>query len=521
MPRSPDFLDLYRAGELRDHFAVPAGDVAAARAQPRPVDRAALTDALRRYAVDRGAPRATLDAIERLGHPAARAVVTGQQTGLLLGPAYTLAKAATAIALARRLDRPDAPVVPVFWLASQDHDTAEIDHAHLLDLEEELRRIAVPLPPEVPAGRIPFGPEALEPVRRELTGIPAVEAHREEVLALLAEAAAGASAYADLFGGLLVRLLGDAGLVPFDPMQPDAARLLAPVLARELHDPRPGVEEVRRAGERLAARGLEPQLGRGEGATNLFLEEDEAGLPRRRLLRFDGRRYHTSERSYEPDELRERLEADPCALTPAAGLRPVVQDATLPTLATVVGPGELRYLAQLRGVYEHHGVAMPLMWPRATATVLEPPARRILERYDLSAAAFARAPEAVEEEVLLRLHGHAERFEAELERLATLGDALRDEVAGIDPTLVGSAERGEAIVRRTVELLREKAARALRERDATARRQFGRLRAHLVPNGVPQERFLSPFSFFLKLGIRPVVDAFLALPPEGDHEIRF
>lgn len=521
MPSATDFLELYRAGDLTDFYALPPGDLEAARAQPRRVDREALAAAMRRYAEARGAPRASLEAIDRLAHPAARAVVTGQQAGLLLGPAYALSKAVTAVALARRLDRSDAPVVPVFWLASQDHDTAEIDHAYLLDLEERLHRVSVALPPEVPAGRIRFEPGLLEPVDRALAAVAAVPAHREEVAALVAAAAARAESYADLFGGLLVRLLGGAGLVLFDPMQADAAALLAPTLARELDDPRPGVEAVREAGRRLERRGLSPQLGRAEGTTNLFLEEVDAGLPRRRLLRHDGRRFHTAARAYDPDELRELLARDPRALTPAAGLRPTVQDAVLPTLASVVGPGELRYLAQLRGVYEHHGVAMPLVWPRVSATVLEPPARRILDRYGLEAEAFARAPDARERDVLLRLHGHAERFEAWLARLGELGEELRGEVAGIDPTLVRSARRGEEHVRRTVELLQGKTARALAERDAVARGQFARLRAHLLPDGLPQERVLSPASFFLKLGVGPVVDAFLALPPEGAHEIRF
>src|SRR5690606_8060170 len=121
-----------------------------------------LVAALRRYAERIGSPPAVMRNVERLLHPEARAVVTGQQTGLLLGPTYTLSKAATAVRLAQRLDRPERPVVPIFWLASQDHDAAEIDHTYLLDGSETLRRVSVSLPDGVAAGRIPYAPAMLD-----------------------------------------------------------------------------------------------------------------------------------------------------------------------------------------------------------------------------------------------------------------------------------------------------------------------------------------------------------------------
>ncbi|MEJ2666210.1 MAG: bacillithiol biosynthesis cysteine-adding enzyme BshC [Deinococcales bacterium] len=520
-PPSPtSFLDRYRAGQFTAFFDLPAGDVEAALAVPRAVDRRTLAAAMRRNARRLGAPDAVFRSLDRLEHPASRVVVTGQQTGLLLGPAYTLSKAVTAVRLAQRLDREDRPVVPVFWLASQDHDTAEVDHAVLLDGDERLHSVSVELPPEVAAGRAPVTSAMLDAVAQGLRALSPEPPFREDVLRLVRHTGEDAESFADWFAALLYRLLGDAGLALFDPMQADAAVLLRPVLERELEAPDATVAEVNAAGRRLKRMGFTPQLGRGAEATNLFLETGGERPPRRVLLRHEGRNFRLEGRALSAAEVRARLDDDPAALTPAAGLRPVVQDAVLPTAVVVLGPGELRYFAQLRGVYEQHGVPMPLVWPRATATLLEPPAARLLDKYGLDVGAFQADPEGCLERVVLERSGHGERFRAAADELETLMARLLREVADIDVTLQGTVERGHGYLDVTLARLRGKTALALARQDDITRRQFARLRSHLLPLGQPAERVLSPFSHVLKFGLEPVVRAYLSIGPEGDFTLR-
>lgn len=519
-PSRTSFLDHYRSGELSDFFDLPAGDLDGALELPRQPDRPALVAAMRAHARRLGAPDAVNESLERLLHPQARAVVTGQQTGLLLGPAYTLSKAISAVRLAQRLDRPDRPVVPIFWLASQDHDTAEIDHAYLLDGAERLQRLALDLPPETPAGRIDLTPAMVAAVEAGLASMDPAPAFADEVLALLRDTADVASSYADWFAALLYRLLGGEGLTLFDPMQPDAARLQRPLLDAELERPEASVAEVNAAARRLRRLGFDPQLGRGADATNLFVEVPAGATPRRVLLRHEGRNFRLEGHVLSVADLRSRLDHDPASLTPAAGLRPIVQDAVLPTAAVVLGPGELRYFAQLRGVYALHGVAMPLVWPRSTGTLVEPPAARILDKYGLTVAAFQADPEGCLQSVLLERSGHGERFRAAGERLERVMSELLTEVDGIDPTLRGTVERGRGYLETTVRRLRDKTAAALAREDAVTRGQFERLRHQLLPLGQPAERVLSPFSAFLKFGIRPTVDAYLTMGADGDHALR-
>ena len=517
-PKPSDFTSSYLAGKLSDFFALAPDDVTAALNLPRPIDRAVLAAALETYATRLSAPQQVYAQLERLRHPDSRAVLTGQQAGLLLGPSYTLSKAVTALRLAERLSTEDKPVVPIFWVASQDHDSEEVDHAYLLDMDETLHKLSLPLPRGVAAGRIDFQDTWLETLLTDLEHFASKPPYFAEVSALLREAAAVAHSFADFFAALLYRLLGEHGLIVLNPLEPELAQLFKPLLSVELERPTASSAAVNEAGEQVAAQGFSPQLGRGAGATNLFLET-AANPPQRQLLRFGGETFATDAATYTAEEIHALLDADPSRLTPAAGLRPVTQDFALPTAVTVVGPGELRYFAQLKGVYDLHHVAMPLIWPRATVTVLEPPVKRILEKFGLDAAELTQNFAALKNETLLELHGHAEAFDETAETLELSLEKLLEHLRAVDPTLQGTLEKSEERLRTTLDVLQTKTARALARQDDTFTKQFDRLEKHLLPLGQPQERVISPFSFFLKFGVQPVLDAFLALPPEGDHAV--
>jgi bacillithiol synthase len=509
------FLDVYHSGRLASFYNLAPDDLSSSLALPRSTKRPELVQALRRYAEMLKAPKAVFKSLEKLEHPDSRAVVTGQQAGLLLGPNYTLSKAITAINLAKELSTEEKPVVPIFWVASQDHDVAEVNHAYLLDMNEKLIRLELPLPENTPVGRIALHPDWLNQLKTELQTLNVPEHNRQDVLALLERSASRAKTFADWFAAILYEILGEQGLIILNPVEADVAKLFRPVLEAELGKPEHSSQAINEAGQRLREIDFEPQLGRAEGATNLFLEEN--GL--RHLLRVEGKHFFTEANRYTLSDLQKQLDEDPASITPAAGLRPVTQDAILPTAITVLGPGELRYFAQIKGVYEAHGVAMPLTWARATATILEPPILRIMEKFSLSFADIQNLAKR-KDDILLRLNGHATSFDETLKTLETSLEKLLADVSEIDPTLQGTVNRAEVYFDKTIATLKTKSARAVANRDDIYTQQFARLEQHLLPNGEPQERLVSPFSFFLKFGIKPVINAFLTLPTKGNHELR-
>jgi bacillithiol synthase len=509
------FLDAYKSGQLASFYNLAPDDLASSLTLPRSTNRPELVQSLRRYAEMLKAPKAVFKSLEKLEHPDSRAVVTGQQAGLLLGPNYTLSKAITAINLAKELSSEEKPVVPIFWVASQDHDVAEVNHAYLLDMAEKLKRLELPLPENTPVGRIALDASWLEQLKTELQTLNVPEHNRQDVLALLERTASCAKTFADWFAAILYELLGEQGLIVLNPMEADVAMLFWPILEAELKAPERSSQAINAAGQRLREISYDPQLGRAEGATNLFLEEN--GL--RHLLRVEGKHFFTEANRYTVSDLQKCLDEDPASITPAAGLRPITQDFILPTAVTVLGPGELRYFAQLKGVYEAHGVAMPLTWARATATVLEPPVFRIMEKFNLSFADIQNLAKR-KEDILLRLNGHAASFEETLGTLETSLEKLLTDVNAVDPTLQGAVKRGEVYFKKTLSTLKTKSAKAVATQDDIYTQQFARLEQHLLPNGEPQERLISPFSFFLKFGIKPVINAFLTLPTKESHEIR-
>ncbi|CAM3258260.1 Putative cysteine ligase BshC [Deinococcus saxicola] len=507
----------YGAGGLGEFFRLPVNGMEQAQAGVRAdVDRAALAEALREYHRDLG----TLDenveeALSRLAHPASRVVVTGQQAGALTGPAYSIHKGADAALLARKLNTEAAPVVAVYWVASQDHDAAEVASTSLLDFSEELHRLTLDVPGGVPVGRVAWKAEWTAQALAVLDAFDAPPEYIAAVRARLVRAIEAGGSYADVFARLIHGLLSPAGLIVLDPLYPALARLMAPTLARELDNPLASSAAIEDAAARLLAQGFTPQLRRAAGATNLFIEEDDG---QRRLLKLDGQTFSTESREYTRSELMTVLDADPSRLTPAAGLRPAVQDALLPTLAFVVGPGEIAYGAQLREVYELHGLKQPLLWPRLSVTWLEPNVARLLRRLGATAAEVQADPEGVLGRALARERGAEAVTSGKLAEIDTQLRAVMDEIAALDPTLVGAAERTRSRVTAKVGRLQTQAVRALARQENDRSGQLTRLRVHLLPNGVPQERELNFLTYLLKHGEKPL-ELLLALEPGWRGEI--
>lgn len=441
----------------------------------------------------------------------AQAVVAGQQAGLLTGPAYAVHKAADAALLAAELSRGGQDAVPVFWIASQDHDTAEVCWATLMGHDGTLRRLELPLPAGVPVGRVAWQPDWTEMLAQEIAALDYPAAHREAGIALLRRAAGGS--YADTFARLMQELLGDSGLLLFDPMAPELAPFFKEGLRRELSDPFRGPESIEEAAREQLSRGVTPALRRAEGSTNLFLEEDG----QRRLLRASPGGLSAG-REYAVAELLDILEADPARITPAAGLRPALQVGVLPTAALVVGPGEQAYLSQLEGVFAAHGLSMPPLHTRLSVTWLEPPIARILARYGLSAAEFTRDPEGSLGAALAARSEAARELEQALARAEAAISDVSGQLVALDPGLRRSGERLRGSWEKRARRLQGQARRALLQQQGTGEAQFGRLSAALLPFGKPQERELSFFSLLLGHGRAPL-RALLALPAGTKAEL--
>lgn len=299
------------------------------------------------------------------------------------------------------------------------------------------------------------------------------------------------------FATWLETLLGPLGLIVFESADPGAKPLVSDVFARELASPGRTATLAAEAGAALAARGHAPQVVPQPDSLSLFRLDGG-----RRPIRRQGDQYVVGDRAYSTEALSQEASERPVGFSPNVLLRPIVQDTLFPTICYVAGPSELAYLGQLRGVYGEFGVPMPLMYPRATATLLDSAATRFLEKYALPFEDL----QPQDESALNRLLESQLPAAVEL-ALSDASSQIRDAMTRIvealpslDPTLAGAAKTTLGKMEHELRALHAKVIHAAKRRDETLRRQFTRAQSQAFPHGHPQERTLAVVYFLAKYG---------------------
>jgi bacillithiol biosynthesis cysteine-adding enzyme BshC len=484
---------------------------AVARAVTRPVDPA-LCAALVAFNA-RFTPSAARDRnLALLAQRGTAVVVTGQQVGLFLGPLFTVYKAATAIAAARQLsEETGAPVVPLFWLQTEDHDLPEIDHCFVpgpqklkLDYPDASRSRA-------PVAHRVLGPSvtpALAGLREALLNLPNADEH----LALLERAYHPEATMAGAFAEVVATLFAEEGLILLDPRDPAVAKLAAPIHRAAIVQAQPISEALSARGRALTDAGFGEQVHIRPGAPLSFYSPDGLTGPRYRLdpstapgtWSLVG---HPDHATVTTPELFGYLETDPLRFTTSALLRPIVEDTLLPTAAYVGGPGEIAYFAQLSPLYALLDVPMPLTVLRSRFRILEERTRKLLEKVGMTADEVCASQETLHSQ-LATLAGleTPEALEGRLAGVLTAELArVKERLLTLDPTLSKPLERTEHTIRFAFSKLSAKYGRALARKDQIATERIERLRAMLVPDGAPQERVYGLPYFASRFGTRAFV----------------
>jgi bacillithiol biosynthesis cysteine-adding enzyme BshC len=489
----------YRDGQVGPWWEMDGMVRVADRATQRRSPLSRVAQALRRQQEIRGAERAAAQAA-RLAEPGAAVVVTGQQAVLLGGPLYVLYKALAALEVAAALEqRRGRPVVPVFWVASDDHDFAEIRSATVLDEMGQLRNFRYAPQREPigqPASRIVLD-DSIGRLMDDLARSLPVGPNRDGIVEALRVCYRPGATLADAFSRWLSRLLPE--LVILDPADPELKGLMAPVLARELQEGSPTSRLALEAGERLRSAGYHQQVPVRPGFLNLFVVMEGE---RRALAVQDGRvEVRGIGRTLDIGEAVGLLRSEPAAWSPGALLRPLAQDFMLPTAAYVGGPAEVAYHAQIGPSYEHFGILRPVLLPRPGITMVEPAQGRALEAEDLKLLDLQGDPEGLvarwAREAYPDIEAAFGRTREAIEReMATVETAL----GALDPTLRGAAESARGRALHQIETLHEKSMRALKKRDQTRADRLRRTRDALFPGGAFQERGLAFVSLLARHG---------------------
>ena len=417
---------------------------------------------------------------DRLAGGEVLAITTGQQPALFTGPLYTVNKALAAVALAARLEQERGlPVVPVFWIAGDDHDFAEANHAAVLGKDGEIVNIVLRErpheAPQLPLFREVLGPDIRAAIEAFDAALPDGE-FKADVRGWLETTFRPDTNLADASADALNRLLGRRGLAVFRAHDPSAKRAAAPWLLRALDE--------------TLADGLTPVLVEGRLGRDRLRKDGSAWVTRR-----SGERFTRAQL--------EQIAADaPERLSPNVLLRPVIEAALFPTLAYVGGPGEMEYLPESAPLFESLGVTPQAHVPRWSGTIIEAKIDKILTKHDLTPTDFATKPGDLEArfaqaDLPPELAASLEQLRADVEQQYA---RISGEVQQLDPTLERTVLSARNAALAGTNDIEKKLVASIKRTQGTLLSQLTRARNALLPGGKPQERVLTIASFLARYG---------------------
>lgn len=444
-----------------------------------------------------GSSSGTLENISRL-KSGAMAVVTGQQVGLFGGPLFSILKALSAVKLAEAATQAGVDTVPVFWLATQDHDLDEIQSISLPGAEASLQKVTATSHgiPGSPVATVPLGPEIEETLKatEQLLG-------ESEVTTFLRESYTPEATYGSAFARLFTKLFDEWGVILLDAADPELNAVAEPIY-REVIERSVKLEESLMGRDReLEAAGYHQQVKVAPSSTLLFGLKNSARVPIQR----DGSNppnFLLGDEKVSQVDLLQKISSHPEEFSGNALLRPVVQDYLLPTLAYTGGSAEVAYFAQAAVVYKALLNRVTPIIPRFSATIIDTKANGLLERYSLTLIDVFQNPDKVRE----HLAGQAlpqelqSAFDAANNNLEKSFATIRESLTRLDKTLVDAAENAESKIRHQLESLQAKAARAELRQSEVLDRHAKALTNGLYPNKVLQEREIAGVYFLARYG---------------------
>lgn len=496
-----------------------------------------VAQTLRKYNLELGCGELTLANIDAL-ESGALAVVTGQQAGVFTGALYTVYKAITAIKLSRQLsEQYQRPVVPVFWIASEDHDFQEIHqlkhyangkvntYSVAKQTTEQIEKYVQENIPSVnqlktSVGHLKVTPEVYQTVETLLN--QAAQDEVENLQVLLKSTLIEGDSLSNWFGKLMMKLFHEYGLVFIDPMLDELRALEVPLFKRALEANEQIIAALQQQTSKVEALGYKPSLDYDPSGLNLFYYLGGERLPLKRTDLGWAVVQNGQTIEFKADELLVIFEAEPNRFSTNVVLRPVAQDFLFKTIAYVAGPGEISYYAQLSEVYKAFDKEMPIIYPRENFTVITADVSKKMADAEISAdAMLLQGVETIRNQVLdlkddIRID---ELFDAYQKQVSEGYDTLIAQIEKISPEIHEFTDKNKGMILNQIGYLQEKAHRFHRRNHKDLMKQLGDIEMQLMPEGGLQERTLSVIQYYGAKGDSFIDYLINDLPLETKHRI--
>ncbi|HZH33960.1 MAG TPA: bacillithiol biosynthesis cysteine-adding enzyme BshC [Pyrinomonadaceae bacterium] len=491
------------------------------------VDRNELADALKRLNESYGAGAQTLQNIEKLRRDDCVAVVTGQQAGIFTGALYTIYKALSVIKVAACLNARGVRAVPVFWIATEDHDFEEVAGTFVLNRENKLAKIEINADSQsagLPVGHISSGESIVEAIEKLLAELPQTQ-FRGEIERLIRESYKPNLTVGEGFARMMAQLFGKLGLILLDPLDEKLKQLAAPIYRSAVEKSAEITSALTARSRELENSGYHAQILVEDDSFPFFLIDEDG---KRLALKRNGGKIKArgQRRSLEFDlsELIRIAENEPLRLSPKATLRATVQDFLLPTVCYFGGAAEVAYFAQTAEVYRILERPVTPIFHRASLTIVEPGVKRILAKYDLAVIDFFTKPEKLLPQIVERFLNSnvAVVFEETEEAISKQLDLLTESLIGVEPNLSDNSERRRRKILWHINALRKKFHRAELQKNEIARSRFETAFNSLYPDNNLQERTLNITSLLARHGDNLIDWLFEAIDADSkEHQVLF
>lgn len=491
------------------------------------LDRIEVAQALREFNRQHNPHEAVMASIDLLGQEGTAVIVGGQQSGLLMGPLFVIYKALSIIKAAKEAqDKLGHPVIPVFWIAGEDHDWDEVDHTYLLSPDQHIKRLRIVKREErrFPVSQVHVQQEDWNQIGDELDSMLQNTEFKPGLLELYHTAASQSRTLTECFAKLIGALFGRFGLIVLDSADPKLRQLEIPVFERLIRQNDELERAYLAAGKELAADGFSLQADVHEGGANLFyIHEGERKLLFKQEGSFTDRKGTCV---FSSDELLAELHTHPERFSNNVLTRPLMQDSVLPVLGTVLGAGEIAYWALTGKAFQAFDIQMPLLIPRESFTMIDGAVERNMEKYGLvwddvnnKDSLSSKRENWLREQDHLHLE---ERFTEIKTSFEAMYNPLIEQLGTVQAGLLklGGANRDK--IMEQIEYLRNKASDALAKSNDSGMRHFERIEQSIIPMGRLQERVYNPFYYLNRYGWN-WIDELAGIPYDvtGTHRILY
>jgi bacillithiol biosynthesis cysteine-adding enzyme BshC len=455
-------------------------------------DREVLTEVLKEQysSIGRPANTSVQQNIELLLNDNTYTVCTGHQLNLFTGPLYFIFKIITAINLAKELKSsfPDKDFVPVYWMATEDHDFAEINHTYISGKKISWNHEAVGA-----TGRLQTA--GIEKAIKEYQSILGISENAEYLSNLISKAYTEHKNLADASRYLVNSLFEDYGLLILDADDSRLKKQFSTIIADDIIQQN-SFKNISEANNKLAEAGIEAQVNPRE--INFFYLLD--GLRERIVYENDRYNILHSEISFSEENLRQEINEHPERFSPNVVMRPLYQEVILPNLAYIGGGAEVIYWLQLKQNFDHYGVDFPVLLLRNSAMFSSLNLENKLNRLDLSMKDIFKNVEELKKEWVLKHTEHSLNLHDEWQELSSIFEKIKLRTYKIDPSLSPSSEAVKARLHRAIKNLEVKLMKAEKRNFSDALSQIELVKGKLFPKGGLQERSENFGLFYVKHG---------------------